>query len=187
MADIATQSWIENFIESPIAVVRAGNVIGGGDCASKRLIPDLVRGYTDGYRPKLRSISSIRPWQNVLDCLNGYVMLVDNLITEKKSGIWNFGPELNQIKTVGDVVRVFEAEWGLSKYWDLEQTVELNEEQILLVNSTKARKLLGWTEHYTFDENVSRTSKWYRDVSKGKSESSALEDELYYFDSLRAK
>lgn len=184
MADIATQSWIENFINSPTAVVRAGNVIGGGDYASKRLIPDLVRGYVGGYRPKLRSISGIRPWQNVLDCLNGYDLLVEHLIAEKKSGLWNFGPDHSQIKTVQDVVTKFESVWGLDNYWDLEEFNELSEVATLLVNSDKARSILGWTERYSFEDNIMRTSTWYKDVSNGKPHSAALLDELEYFEDL---
>jgi CDP-glucose 4,6-dehydratase len=183
MADIASQSWVNNFIETPVGIVRAGNVIGGGDIAPNRLIPDLVRGYTLGVKPKLRSLTSIRPWQNVLDCLQGYLLLIENLIDKKQSGIWNFGPDHSQIKTVKDVVTIFEKDWGLTRYWELNTEAGIHEEQTLLVDSSKARTILGWNDRYSFSENIGRTSKWYKAVSNGKSTNLALQEEIEYFES----
>ena len=71
MADIAAQSWLSSFDNPPTAIARAGNVIGGGDICADRLIPDLIQSYSNGSKPKLRAPNSIRPWQHVLDCLNG--------------------------------------------------------------------------------------------------------------------
>ena len=80
MADIATQSWLSSFENPSTAIARAGNVIGGGDVCADRLIPDLISSYSSGLTPKLRAPNSVRPWQHVLDCLNGYLTLVDALV-----------------------------------------------------------------------------------------------------------
>jgi CDP-glucose 4,6-dehydratase len=81
MADIATQSWLSSFVNAPTGIARAGNVIGGGDISTDRLIPDLIKSYTSGLTPRLRAPKAVRPWQHVLDCLNGYLSLVDAIIT----------------------------------------------------------------------------------------------------------
>lgn len=96
MADIATQSQISSFENAPTAIARAGNVIVGGDVCADRLIPDLVKSYTAGQTPLLRAPNSVRPWQHVQDCLNGYLVLVDALIGGKREGAWNFDKAIEQ-------------------------------------------------------------------------------------------
>ncbi len=92
MADLLAQSWIRSFPGVPTAIARGGNVIGGGDVSHDRLLPDLVAAYADGRAPQLRFPRAVRPWQHVLDCLNGYLVLADALLTGSGLGQWNFGP-----------------------------------------------------------------------------------------------
>ena len=80
MADIATQSWVSSFENPQTAIARAGNVIGGGDVCADRLLPDLIHSYSSGLTPKLRAPKFVRPWQHVLDCLNGYLILIDMMV-----------------------------------------------------------------------------------------------------------
>jgi len=175
MADIATQSWLSSFENPTTAIARAGNVIGGGDVCAGRLIPDLISSYSSGSVPRLRAPNSVRPWQHVLDCLNGYLMLVDELIQNNADGAWNFGPEDNQSKTVADVANVAGAIWGVEKSWERDLGSHPHEASMLMLNSNKARTELGWSDKLTFEESVQWTTNWYKNVNAG---SNPLEETL---------
>jgi CDP-glucose 4,6-dehydratase len=167
MADIATQSWLSSFENASTAIARAGNVIGGGDVCADRLIPDLVHSYSSGLTPKLRAPNSVRPWQHVLDCLNGYLMLVDAVIQNQAEGAWNFGPDENQAKTVSNVADIAGAAWGVEKNWEQDLGNHPHEASKLMLNSEKARTQLGWLDKLSFEESVEWTINWYRNVHKG--------------------
>ena len=168
MADIATQSWLSSFYNAPTAIARAGNVIGGGDICEDRLIPDLVKSYSSGLVPQLRAPNSVRPWQHVLDCLNGYLTLVDALIKNNADGAWNFGPDENQLKTVADVANVAGAVWGAERSWESDLGNHPDEASMLILNSNKARTELEWTDKLSFEESVKWTIDWYKNVHEGK-------------------
>jgi len=168
MTDIAAQSWLLSFQNPPTAIARAGNVIGGGDVCADRLIPDLVKSYTLGLTPKLRAPNSVRPWQHVLDCLNGYLILVDALIANDAEGAWNFGPDENQSKTVADVANLAGAVWGTEKSWEIDLGNHPHEASLLMLNSNKARTELGWSDKLTFEECVQWTTNWYKNVNDGR-------------------
>ena len=184
MADIATQSWLSSFKNPITAIARAGNVIGGGVICADRLIPDLIRSYSSGVVPRLRSPNSVRPWQHVLDCLNGYLMLVDALIQNNADGAWNFGPDENQSKTVADVANVAGVVWGAEKSWERDLGDHPYEAPMLMLNSSKARTGLGWSEKLTFEESVQLTTNWYKNVNSG---SDPLEETLKNIQQFEAK
>jgi len=184
MADIATQSWLSSFENAPTAIARAGNVIGGGDVCADRLMPDLVSSYSAGLTPKLRAPNSVRPWQHVLDCLNGYLMLVDELIQNNVDGAWNFGPDENQSKTVADVANIAGAVWGAEKSWESDLGNHPHEASMLMLNSNKARTKLGWTDKLMFEESVQWTTNWYKNVNDG---GDPLEEILKNITSFEAK
>jgi CDP-glucose 4,6-dehydratase len=164
-ADIATQSWIKSFGTTPIAIARAGNVIGGGDWASDRIIPDIVNAYSINQVPILRYPNAIRPWQHVLDCLNGYLLLVDSMIKKQTSGEWNFGPTLAQKYSVANLVDTFAKTWGIGntkETWRLEKLEQPHEASYLLLDSTKARSLLGWADKMDFSNSVTLTAEWFK-------------------------
>jgi CDP-glucose 4,6-dehydratase len=167
MADIATQSWISNFENAPTAIARAGNVLGGGDVCADRLIPDLIKSYSSGATPKLRAPNSVRPWEHVLDCLNGYLVLVDAVIEKKVDGAWNFGPDENHSKTVADVANIAAAVWGVEKSWENDLGQHPHEASMLVLNSNKARTELGWSNKLSFEETVEWTTNWYKNVDSG--------------------
>jgi CDP-glucose 4,6-dehydratase len=168
MADIATQSWLSSFENAPTAIARAGNVIGGGDVCADRLIPDLVKSYTAGEIPSLRAANSIRPWQHVLDCLNGYLILVDAILKGSGQGAWNFGPDDSQVRTVADVSEIAGSVWGVKDKWAQDSAVHPYEANLLLLNSSKARTELGWRDKLNFEESVKWTMNWYKNVHEGK-------------------
>ena len=164
-ADIATQSWVKSFATSPVAIARAGNVIGGGDWAADRIIPDLVNAYSSNQKPTLRYPNAIRPWQHVLDCLNGYVKLVDSMISDGISGEWNFGPDLREKHEVLDLVKAFAKAWGIQdsdSAWTIEETEQLHEAGYLLLDSNKARKSLGWSDELSFSDSIDWTANWFK-------------------------
>ena len=168
MADLATQSWLSSFENAPTAIARAGNVLGGGDVCADRLMPDLVHSYSSGATPKLRAPNSVRPWQHVLDCLNGYLTLVDAVIENKADGAWNFGPDENQSKTVADVANIAAEVWGVKKSWENDSGNHPHEASMLILNSNKARTNLGWSDKLSFEETIEWTTNWYKNVNSGK-------------------
>lgn len=184
MADIATQSWLSSFKNAPTAIARAGNVIGGGDVCADRLIPDLINSYSTGLTPKLRAPNSVRPWQHVLDCLNGYLTLVDALIDKDADGAWNFGPDENQSRTVADVADIAGRVWGVEKGWENDLGNHPHEASLLMLNSNKARTELGWSDKLSFEESVKWTIDWYKNVHNGKD---PLEETLKNIKSFEAK
>ena len=167
MADIATQSWLSSFENSPSAIARAGNVLGGGDVCADRLIPDLINSYSTGITPKLRAPNSVRPWQHVLDCLNGYLMLVNAVIEKNVDGAWNFGPDEDQSKTVAEVADIAAKVWGVEKAWENDLGQHPHEASTLILNSNKARTELGWSDKLSFEETVEWTTSWYKNVDAG--------------------
>jgi CDP-glucose 4,6-dehydratase len=167
MADILTQSWQETQSVAPIGIARAGNVIGGGDNSKNRLIPNLMESITKGETPSLRNPDAVRPWQNVLDCLNGYLMAIDKLIEYDKSDIWNFGPNENQSKTVADVANIAGVLWGVEKAWENDLESHPREASRLMLNSNKAREKLGWSDKLSFKESIEWTIDWYKNVNNG--------------------
>jgi len=162
-ADIAAQSWTTSFGKSPIAIARAGNVIGGGDWAEDRLIPDIFRSYRESKSPVLRNPESIRPWQHVLDCLNGYLKLVDSMIKNSTVGEWNFGPNHLEKHSVSDVIEQFATFSQVSAVaWVLDDADNPKESDFLLLDSSKARTELGWRDFLTFESAVEWTATWYQ-------------------------
>ena len=162
-ADIATQSWATSFGKSPISIARAGNVIGGGDWAEDRLIPDIFRSYRASKSPVLRNPKSIRPWQHVLDCLNGYLILVDSMIKNSTAGEWNFGPNHLEKHSVSDVIEKFATFSQVSSSaWLLDEGENPKESNFLLLDSSKARTELGWQDFLTFESAVEWTALWYQ-------------------------
>ena len=171
-ADIAAQSWIKNFASSPISIARAGNVIGGGDWAQDRLIPDLVNSFKNDELPKLRYPNAIRPWQHVLDCLSGYLQLVEKSIKSDllDFGQWNFGPNPNTRISVATLTSEFSKIWNqrhVKKSWEYQNVDEPEESDFLLLDSTKSQKLLGWREKLDFEKTLEWTARWYQAFLNG--------------------
>lgn len=166
MADILIQSWMRSFNLPPIAIARAGNVIGGGDVIPNRLVPGIISTLQRGGIPTLRYPESIRPWQHVLDCLNGYVILLGSMLEKGTIGEWNFGPAENLVKKVSEVGEEIIGLFDPSVRWIQEEKVEFYEEGFLLLDSSKARSELNWDDKLDFHESLSWTVDWYREVAK---------------------
>jgi CDP-glucose 4,6-dehydratase len=166
-ADIATQSWVKSFATSPVAIARAGNVIGGGDWAADRLIPDLVNSFILKEPAVIRSPESVRPWQHVLDCLNGYLKLVGSMLKDGTVGEWNFGPDHLEKHTVRDVIEEFASNFDLShEPWRVDSQQNPAESHLLLLDSCKAREQLQWKDFLDFKNSLAWTAYWYQNEAE---------------------
>ena len=168
-AEIAAASYRSAFFgsaDSPaVATARAGNVIGGGDWAQDRLIPDLIRAAAAGKAAEIRSPNAVRPWQHVLEALSGYLTLGAALLSggQTAASAWNFGPLVAEAYTVGDIVEIAKSEWSKISCRADENTGQVHEAARLLLDCCKAQKLLHWRPVWNTEHAVRRTVRWYRE------------------------
>lgn len=147
-----------------VATARAGNVIGGGDWAKDRLIPDIVRAVTSSQTAVIRSPRAVRPWQHVLEPLHGYLLLAQKLWEQGASFAegWNFGPDNNESRPVAWVAEKFAVLWGAGASWLADAEFEQpHEAHYLCLDSSKARSRLGWRPRWGLERAVKRTVQWY--------------------------
>ena len=164
--DIVVNSFRESYFSNSgvgISSVRAGNVIGGGDWAQHRIIPDLVRGIVNGEKVKIRSPDSVRPWQYVLEPISGMLSLAERMYNDiKLSGAWNFGPAQNTEISVKELVDKFINIWGSGSY-EIDEVQNYNEANYLQLDISKAKRELSWTPQYNFDVALEETVEWYKE------------------------
>lgn len=152
-----------------LATVRAGNVIGGGDWAEDRLIPDFLRALDQGKPLSIRSPAAVRPWQHVLDPLSGYLMLAHKLVEEGESFAepWNFGPNDQDMQTVEWIVeKLCELRPGSS--WQLDKNPQPHEAHQLRLDSSKAQSCLGWKPCWSLDIALEQTVIWHQAWRQGE-------------------
>ena len=173
MADILTHSWAKSFPGTRTAVARAGNVIGGGDVSPDRLLPDVVAHLRTGTAPVLRHPQAVRPWQHVLDCLNGYQTLIDKLLDETcdldLGGGWNFGPELESFVSVGEMTTLAMTNWGANATWISGSGEKVHEAHFLALDTTRGKTDLGWSCSLGIEDALAWTLDWYRNLDAGVS------------------
>ncbi|MBY0442930.1 MAG: CDP-glucose 4,6-dehydratase [Mycobacteriaceae bacterium] len=184
MADLLAQSWIHSFPGCPTAIARAGNVIGGGDISRDRLLPDLIAAYVRGQAPQLRFPRAVRPWQHVLDCLNGYLTLVEALLAGAGQGQWNFGPGPDSFIEVGQVATLAAELWGGGAHWDLDGGVHPSEANLLALDATRAHRELGWRNRLGFRDAVAWTVDWARRVHDGADALTLTHQQITAFEDL---
>jgi CDP-glucose 4,6-dehydratase len=138
-------------------------VIGGGDWSEDRLIPDLVRSIQQGRPVEIRSPMATRPWQHILECLSGYLMLGQKLIARDAAfaEAWNFGPDREGNRQVRQVLDAIKQQWPSAEWCNIGQ-VQAHEAHLLQVDSDKARQRMHWKPVWTFDEGVAATAEWYQ-------------------------
>ena len=171
--EIAIQSWRRSFFNPEdygkkhtvsLASVRAGNVIGGGDWAKDRIIPDCIRALETTKVIDIRSPKAVRPWEHVLEPLSGYMLLAQKMWdapTEYCEG-WNFGPEAENVLTVWEVATAIINNFGFGELKDVSDPNALHEANLLMLNINKAKTRLGWKPRLNAKETAVLTADWYK-------------------------
>ena len=180
-AELVVSAYRSSFFRSPepngrtiaVATARAGNVIGGGDWAQFRLIPDIVRSFSQGNVLKIRNPQAVRPWQHVLDPLHGYLMLAQKLYEEGPSfaSAWNFGPNISNLQPVRWIVEKTASMWGPTARWEIDQGEQPHEDRTLQLDWSKAAQQLGWRPQLSLEDALAMSIDWYRHFLSGKSAS----------------
>ena len=184
MADLLTQSWVRSFPGAPTAIARAGNVIGGGDVCEGRLLPDLINAFAAGESPVLRYPQSVRPWQHVLDCLNGYLTLTDALLSgDVGGGEWNFGPGRDSFVDVAHVAELVASMYDTDARWVQDVGDHPHEAGLLALDASKAEGELGWRNRLTFTQSVEWTVEWEKATRAGTDARIATAEQVAAFDS----
>jgi CDP-glucose 4,6-dehydratase len=190
-AELITKSFRKSFFSSDhennigLASVRAGNVIGGGDWAENRLIPDIIRAIKNKENVKIRNPNALRPWQHVLDPLNGYISLAEKLWDDqtKYSEGWNFGPEKNEVKPVSWIIEKFNDIWKNKINWEVGNN-ELHEANNLILNCQKAKSRLGWNPKMNTETALKLTIEWYTKYFDGENMREGTEEQIAKFQKL---
>ncbi len=188
-SELVTEGYKKSYfnIESitAISTARSGNVFGGGDFSVGRIIPDCVRAAIANESILIRNPYSIRPYQHVLECLSGYILLAQKQYENKNkySGSYNFGPYEHNCLTTGELVDLFCTKWGENLNWEKENSNGLRESNLLKLDSSKARNVLGWYPCWDIETAIYKTVEWYKAWSNGKDVEREIQRQIEsYFD-----
>ena len=180
--ELLTGSFRDSFFATgpPIATARAGNVIGGGDWSSERLMPDCVRALSSGSPVSLRYPDAVRPWQHVLEPLSGYLILAQALACAPQKALRavNFGPDPASFCTVREVVEAFSARFAGKPGWVRDPAPHPPEAQALTLSSTLAARDLGWRPSLAIGDSLSWTADWYRAYLAGENMAKFSEEQI---------
>jgi len=174
-AEIVTAAYQKSFFIKPdgainpaVATARGGNVIGGGDRAQDRLLPDVFKALSQKSSLKIRQPDSIRPWQHVLDCLHGYLTLAEHLWENgsRFSEAWNIGPMEQGEKPVSWILQRVSELWGAKLYWEPETSSQPHEAKTLTLDCTKAFERLGWKPKLSLDSALEWSVEWETNLIK---------------------
>jgi CDP-glucose 4,6-dehydratase len=174
-AELVTAAYRRSFFyadkqQVAVATARAGNVIGGGDWALDRLVPDIMRAFSAGEPVAIRNPEAVRPWQHVLEPLAGYLMLAERLYADGAAFAegWNFGPADSDARPVSYLVSELARLWGDAARWQCIEPEKVHEAHLLRLDSSKARARLGWSAHWSLDETLVHTVEWYKAFHRGE-------------------
>lgn len=172
-AELVTSSYRNSFFQHTdklLASARAGNVIGGGDWALDRLVPDIFKATSKSETVIIRNINATRPWQHVLEPLSGYLLL-GQLLLEKNSKAaegWNFGPNDDDTRAVGNVIENIQKHWSEVQYEVFQDKNQPHEANLLKLDCSKALAYLQWKPVWHFDQTIEYTTNWYKDYYNNK-------------------
>ena len=161
MADLLAQTWINSVAKVPVCIARAGNVIGGGDFNLNRLVPDIYRSLKVNSILEIRNPDFIRPWQFVLDCLNGYLLQIHHSLKSGESTILNFGPSNSEFKNVEYIVGFFSKQFRGLKF-QVNKNPKFNETHTLMLDSNLAMTTLKWKNKFNLETCLDFTAEWYK-------------------------
>jgi len=182
-AELITAAWRNSFPRDGFAVAsaRAGNVIGGGDWASDRLVPDALAAWSRGEALRIRKPDAVRPWQHVLEPLHGYLILAQHLFRKRAAEAWNFGPGDDDMIAVGELLKRLAARWGSGARWHADALPQPHEASLLRLDSTKARQRLDWKPVWDVDDAIGRTIDWHRAWAAGADMKARSLDDIAQF------
>ena len=187
-AELVTASYRASFFEGDgavrVASARAGNVIGGGDRAAGRIVPDCIRALERGEPITVRNPAHTRPWQHVLDPLSGYLMLIDAIAdgNAEYCSAWNFGPDAEEARHVGELAGAVVDAWGGGQWIPATSGNAPHEAHTLRLSTDKAKTLLGWRPRWSFADAIRKTVEWYRADHAGASPAALRELTLSQID-----
>jgi CDP-glucose 4,6-dehydratase len=174
-AELATSAYRDSFFGASrqvrILSARAGNVIGGGDFATDRILPDAVRAFIAKRQLMVRNPAAVRPWQHVLEPLTGYLQLIEKAMTAPPErvadfdGGFNFGPGPASEQSVAQLLERFIDYWGREAHWERDGDQHPHEARLLRLDTAKAREIIGWTPLLDFEQTAQWTAQWYRAFS----------------------
>lgn len=170
--ELLSSSYRRSFFENMginLSTARAGNVIGGGDWAKDRLLPDIIKAISSNKKVIIRNPNAIRPWQHVLEPLRGYLLLAKETYANNNNvGAWNFGPNDNDVLTVKDVLKITINNYGKGDYAIENSVNNLHEANLLKLDISKAKYFLGWNPKYNANEAIRETVLWYKNYYENK-------------------
>lgn len=196
-AELVTAAYRRSFFGSAdyarhgvaLASARAGNVIGGGDWAADRLVPDIMRAFLAGHEAVVRNPQAVRPWQHVLDPLSGYLMLGERLFSDGPalSEAWNFGPDNADAKPVAWVMEKIAAAWGRSAAWRVDAGDHPHEATSLTLDCSKAKTRLGWRPNWSLERTLDAVNEWYMRYQPGSDMSRVTLDQIRQYEEDRSR
>lgn len=179
---------LKNYAEhkKSVASTRAGNVIGGGDWAKDRIVPDIVRALNENKPITIRNPNAVRPWQHVLEPVGGYLHLGAKMSDDpvKYSEAWNFGPNKEDDLTVEELVNIALKSWGKGEYEKPELKNQPHEAGLLMLDISKAKKELDWEPKMNASESIKLTLDWYKSFLEKNNASDLLKSQIQKFTSL---
>lgn len=191
-AEIVCASYRQSFFNADkygishsvgLASARAGNVIGGGDWAKDRLIPDIIKAFSEHQKVVLRNPGSIRPWQHVLEPLHGYLSLAEKLYTDGASfsEAWNFGPDDNDARPVSWIVERLSSKWTNNPGFEVSAEPQPHEANYLKLDCSKARNVLGWHPIWDLETALKKIVEWVENFKNGKDVYSLCAGQIHEF------
>jgi len=187
-AELVSSAYRNSFLAAEgisLATVRSGNVIGGGDWAQDRLIPDILRALQDKQPVQIRNPLSIRPWQHVLEPLSGYLLTAEYLFTQGQTYAegWNFGPRDDDSRPVQWIVEHLCKEWGADATWILQPGAHPHEANLLKLDISKARKRLHWAPRWSLETALKNIIDWHQSWLSGQDMRAVSLKQISYFES----
>lgn len=189
-AELVTAAYRRSFLAEQgvaVATARAGNVIGGGDWAADRLVPDALAAFAQGRPVEIRNPSAVRPWQHVLEPLSGYLLLAERLVEAPSdfSEAWNFGPDASDAMPVRDIIERIAALWGDGASWIGDHGDHPHEAALLGLDAGKAAARLGWRPRWTLDQALTATVEWQRATLAGESPRATSLEQIAAYEAAR--
>ncbi|MDA7591469.1 CDP-glucose 4,6-dehydratase [Pseudomonadales bacterium] len=189
-SELVTMAYRRSFFNcsgsAKVASGRAGNVIGGGDWAEDRLIPDIFKSFEKIEPVVVRNPSATRPWQHVLEPLSGYLVLAERLYLDgdRYAEGWNFGPEDDDVKPVREVIEYLVERWGAGASWIQDESEQPYEAQLLKLDISKAKTLLGWAPKWSLFTTLDSIVEWHKEWRSGGDVKAITLEQIHKFEDL---